>query len=512
MTRTLSTVPAAPPRWRSIAATLALVGALVATTAAAPATADVVGDGPGTISGTVSTSEGQPVEGIWVNVSISVGEGTSFSAGTSTDATGHYELSGLPVGSYGIHASVFGYQQPEWQEAVLTEESPTATADFVLWPFVIGVGTISGHVTADGAPLADMYVSAYSPSSGQSLDTFTDVNGYYQFTELGTGSWSVSVFAGEQYQPLWQPAVEITDSAPTATLDFPFLSWPVGTAAINGVLTDSATGAPLPWASISAFSEDAPYNSSTMSDESGAFSFELLPAGTYHLSFSSWGYLNASQEINLQPDQTVNASRALIAMNSSISGHVEDTDGNPIAGVFLNAYSADGNSGWTMTDENGDYVMSDLGAVEYTVNLGGPGTAYDQQERIVAAEANADVRADFTLVNRTTGSITGYLLGLNGEWYSEPICATLYSAHSMKPLAQVVTIGEEFGDGSYSFYDLAPGAYTVGFRDCDDDPGTKFDKVFLGDAKNFSEATFVTIAAGEDSHENVVTLTPRGNQ
>ena len=509
MSPTLSNVPAARPRWRSIIATFALVGALVATTSAMSASADVVGTGPGTVSGTVTTDTGQPVEGAFVNVSISLGQGTPFGVSTSTDATGHYEFSGLDLGAYDVSTYVSGYQQPASQSAVLTESSPTGTFDFVLAPFAVGVGTISGVVTGDGVPLANVFVSAYSPS-GQNLSTLTDENGYYEFTALPNGQWSIYASGGLDYQYLNPPPVQLTDGATSATLDFPFLSWPVGTSSISGVVTDAATGEPLADVSVSVYSNN--HNSHETTDAAGAYTVDLLPEGTYYLSFSSFSmqaYLHTNREIQLGVGESATADVALFASNSTISGHIKEKNGTPVVGIYVNAYTADGNIGSAATDENGDYLISDVGAVAYTLNVGGVGTPYNAKEQIVTPIANGNGVANFTLKDRKTGTLGGFVAGPDGQWYQQPVCVTLYSSKNKHVVAETATWGPEFGDGSYSFNDLKPGSYTVKFADCDDDPFKKFDDVFLGGVAKYNDATFVTVGAGQDSWENSITLSYR---
>lgn len=507
MTQLLTPAPARP-RWRAALATFALVGAMLAAGSALPASAEDIGTGPGTIGGTVTDGEGQPLEGAFVSADLSFGEGTAFWASTSTDAAGQYLFTDLALDyTYSIQASLSEHQPAIPQGVSLSSESPTGTADFVLLPFATGTGTISGHITVDGAPLSGQEISATNQSNYQNLTTYSDENGYYEFTGLTNAEWIVSTYLGQGYQPLYPQSVVLSGDDSTATSDLPYLTWPVGTASISGVVTDSATGEPIANVSVSASSNDAPHSSNVSTDESGAFSFDLLPAGTYYVSFSAEGYLNATSELVLLDGEAATSSRALIAANSSISGHVQDANGDPVAGWAVDAVGPDNSIGGAITDENGDYVIAGLGAGDWTLEIGSG--AYERQIRVVTAVANEDVTADFTLQFRTVGNLGGMVFGPSGEYYTAPICAALYSAKTKKPLSHVATYGENYGDGTYTFADLKPGTYTVEFRDCDSDPATKFDKVFLGGVKNFKDATFVTVVAGVDTWDNYVTLTLR---
>jgi hypothetical protein len=188
---------------------------------------------------------------------------------------------------------------------------------------------------------------------------------------------------------------------------------------------------------------------------------------------------------------------------------VKTKDGTPIVGIYVDAHTTDGNFGGAVTDENGDYVITDLGAVDYTLTVGGLGTPYKQKQKTVTAVANGNATANFTLKNRTTGALGGMVFAPGGEYYSAPVCVSLYTATKKNPIAEVLTYGPEYGDGTYSFGSVKPGSYTVKFEDCDADPAKLFDATYLGGAKTKQDATFVTVVAGVDSWENNLTFGPR---
>ena len=502
MSPTLTSAPVRK-RWRAALAIFTLVGALVATTSTMSASADVVGTGPGTISGTVTTDAGQPLAGVYVTV--------AFGGSVATDANGHYEFSGLDLHPYDVFVSTpAGYASPPVQNPALTAESPTAIADFVLVPYPVGVGTISGLVTADGVPIAGVSLTAYEFDTGQSAPSVSDENGYYEITGLPNGRWNVYAYAGTEYQTPELGIILITNDAPNVTVDVPFLSWPVGTSTIGGIARDSATGEGIPNINVYISGLDVPQYASATTDETGAFSFELLPAGTYAVQLWGTGYLQFNQDVHVADDESVTLEPSLIAANSTISGHVRGSTGLPVAGIYVDAHAVDGYAvGGATTDENGDYVISNIGAIEYTLSLGGIGTPYKHKERTVAAVPNANVVANFKLKNRTTGYITGVVFGPGEEWYTAPVCVTLYSSKNKSPVAEVRTYGEDFGDGTFGFEKVKPGSYTLEFEDCDADAFKKFDNVFLGGATKYKDATFITIVAAQDSFENNITVVLR---
>lgn len=496
----------ARPRWRSTLATLTLVGALFAASSVAPASAE--GTGIGVISGTVTDPNGQPLEGVTVSAIIASGAPSEFFAQTGTDASGNYQFIGLAVDtSYSLQTYLPGYPNQAAPDVSLTAVAPAGTVNFVLTPYPSGNGTIHGLASAEGAPLSNLLISAWNSVAGVYLHTYSDADGVYAFTGLANGLWEVSAWAGDQYVPL-DFSFQLTETSHDATVNLAFAPWPVGTSKIRGVVTDSATGEPIVGATIYSWGLDVPHSASTTSDETGAFSFDSLPTGTYELSFGDAGYLNVTKDVRVHDGQSVTTNFALIALNATISGRVSGPGGVPLAGVWISAWNDNGGSG-AETDANGNYVITNVAAVKYTLSVGGAGTAFDQQLRTITGVANGDVTTNFTLVNRTTGSLAGTVLGPNGGYYTKLVCAALYSSKSKKPLRNIVIDGEHYGEDVFLFDNLKPGAYTVEVRDCDDDPATKFDKVFLGGVKNFKDAEFVTVGVGQDTVGHNITLTSR---
>lgn len=505
MTQLLSPAPARP-RWRSALAIFALVGALFAAGAALPANAEVVGTGPGVITGTATAGDGQPVAEVQI-----VASSTNAGGWTLTDAAGNFELTGLPLNE-AIYVSVWaqGYQAYPAQIVTLTETASTLALNISLTPLVSGVGTISGEVTADGAPLAGVQVSAYLQTNESAYAT-SDANGHFELTGLPDGDWTVNAFAGNQYMTIQSQQVTVSNGTQSAAVNFAFLSYPSGTSAIVGVITDSATGQPLAGVNINLSGTEVPQYGSATTNEAGEFRFDSLPAGTFYLVSYTSGYLDFAEDIQVGEGQTVIVDREFIAKNATVSGHLQLTDGTPIADTWVGAGSLDGvNWGAGETDENGNYVITGLGAITYTLSIGGIGSPYDLQERMVTAIANSNVTADFTLVPRATGSLAGTVYQASGA-FTKPVCATLYSEKTKKSVAERYIDGDHYGSDEFHFENVKPGRYTVEIRDCDDDPATKFDKVYLGGSKTLKNAMYVSIAAAQDSSGNDIEFVPRSH-
>jgi hypothetical protein len=127
---------------------------------------------------------------------------------------------------------------------------------------------------------------------------------------------------------------------------------------ISGWVTD-AGGNPIEGVSITATGDHT-----TVTDETGAYGFSDLEAGTYTLTASKDGYNFAptSLEVTLPPNAT-DQDFVGTPITSTISGLVIDPDGMPIPDVtmsFTGGYS-------TTTDLSGEYSLGSLPAGSYTI-------------------------------------------------------------------------------------------------------------------------------------------------
>ena len=142
----------------------------------------------GTLAGTVTdSSTNAPLSGAQINVA-------PLGASTVTDATGHYSLT-LPVGSYNVTASQFGYT-PQTQPASITDGN-TTTLDFAL--VAAPSGSLSGTVSDSSAnPIANATVTINGTPIPPAT---TDASGHYSFASVPNGTYNVTATAGNCTSP-----------------------------------------------------------------------------------------------------------------------------------------------------------------------------------------------------------------------------------------------------------------------------------------------------------------------
>ncbi|HKB19782.1 MAG TPA: carboxypeptidase regulatory-like domain-containing protein [Gaiellaceae bacterium] len=158
----------------------------------------------GTIVGTVTDSvTSQPIAGAHINV-------TPLGAGTTTGPDGHYSLT-LPVNTYDVTASAFGYQTQTANGVVVTDGG-TTTQNFAL--VAAPSHTVSGHVhDVDGNPLANATVTIVGTPIPPAT---TDATGAYSIPSVPEGEYDVRAAAGRCNTPQTQHLVVNGDE----TLDF----------------------------------------------------------------------------------------------------------------------------------------------------------------------------------------------------------------------------------------------------------------------------------------------------
>jgi hypothetical protein len=369
-----------------------------------------------------------------------------------------------------------------------------------------GEGSVSGVVTYDGVLADGITVNLY-PVPGAPTSTTTNALGEFSFDAVDLGDYSISIY--EQATNPGGHAVylsgnfTLTSGAPDKIVNPALEPWPTGTGSISGVVTDSATHDPIPTAFYNFFgnSQAASVNG-FVDDPAGTYSVGDLPPGDFSITVGAAGYISQSADVSVEDGEAVVHDVALVAANATVSGHVEDGDGNPIVGESVNISNGSpmGNY-FTSTDIDGNYTKGELGAGPYTVSVGGMGTSWQYSSQSVTAIASGTVTADFVLSPRVTASISGRIFNGSSERL-EDICTTVYD-----PAGDVVAGAlPTDSSGNYTVDDLEAGDYVLLFWDCDYSRLPAYAHTYFGGASNFDAATIITVTAGVDEFGKNVTL------
>jgi protocatechuate 3,4-dioxygenase beta subunit len=235
------------------------------------------------ITGTVTSSNGTPLANIIVNAYSNGGT----VIGTTTDASGHYQLV-LRGEAYrlvfedpnGVYASVYYPNAPSFAaSSLVTAPASNVNVSMPLAAHLIGTVRSSG-----GALLSNVIVAAYNLDGSVRTATFT-ANGQYTLV-VPAGTYKVVAFdlSGQYANAYLNGAVSFdTESSITVaasqTISGLDLSMAVA-GTVNGTVVDAASRTPLGNILIDAYNANGFQVARVASSATGAFAF-ALPPGTY---------------------------------------------------------------------------------------------------------------------------------------------------------------------------------------------------------------------------------------
>jgi hypothetical protein len=289
------------------------------------------------ISGRVLDDDNNPLEGVTINISGGYTE--------TTDVQGYYTMTGLISGTYVITPTLFDHVfSPVTREVSLPLSA--IGQDFVGHPFTY---TVSGQVLDElGSPLEGVDLSA---SGG--FSTTTEVDGYYTFTNLLSGTYVITPTMSEfGFKPVTR-TVQVPPDA--AGVDF---VGKVLTYTVSGQVLDGF-GSPLEGVDLSITG-----GVTTTTDGVGFYTFTNLLSGTYVITptLSEHGFKPVSRTVQVPPD-AVGVDFVGNELTYTVSGQVLDEKENPLPGVLL---IADDEITGT-TDDNGNYWLMDLVSGTYVI-------------------------------------------------------------------------------------------------------------------------------------------------
>jgi hypothetical protein len=335
---------------------------------------------------------GQPLSGAAVTLTLNnAGPGTPGSAdvysGTSF-GTGNFAFWGVPAGTYQLAV-------PGYLLAVPVTVTIPANGGTTIGTVAVTTGaTMTGTVTAAGAPLAGAVITAIDSSGRRYHSDPSGSDGAYSLAGLPDGTLTVSA-TGPGYQPSAAAPVAVSASAPTA-YDIVLTA---GTS-ISGIITASdGTSAPPSGTIVLASSDD---------DSTDAVYGTVNPDGTFTITglapeagpspqtytvtavAAGTGTVSRSGIVATVSTPATGVSLTLAGLGS-LTGRVTDIEsGQPLSGVTV--YSdARGAPEAATTDSNGDYTMANVPSGSQTVLFSpNDGTHLpDSQVVTVAAGATA---------------------------------------------------------------------------------------------------------------------------
>ena len=219
---------------------------------------------------------------------------------------------------------------------------------------------------------------------------------------------------------------------------------PLGKGVISGIVVDAESGDPVRKANVTLTLEGTPRRWATArTDSSGRFTFEGLPAGKYDLSASKGNEGRAihgasslrelGDLITLADGESLGVIKLRLIHPASISGHVYDSDGEPVAEVNVHLLRQGRNLGTPVllnyrggtTDDRGEYRISEIDPGRYYLRASASspgqfgGFGVDPQEKLVEQYYRGVREAKGATAVHVRGGES--LTGLDFHLASEPV-------------------------------------------------------------------------------------------
>jgi hypothetical protein len=379
-----------------------------------------------TINGEATVNE-VPLAGVTVTIAGPV------TVTATTNAEGLYSVGVLPVGTYTVSFEASGYISPADQTVTITGPNTTQTINGELnLP-----STISGTVTdPTGAPLAGATVTADGPVF---VTTTTGADGTYSLTGLDIGTYTVTFHADGFIDPTPQ-TITITAYNTTVTANAQVNA----PSTISGVISLSGAN-PIDGATVTI---DGPTWSTITTGPDGAYSFGVLPPGSYDMTVTAPGYVDSVTITVPVPDfgSSVVQNVTLLA-SSSVDVLVTDSELGPIQGAAVNVSSADSTFAG-VTDATGHALVTGLPIGSYTVSATADGYLDGTASLTITAEGTTgSASIVLNAVDQIKGTIT--------DTSAVPIAGATVTVTNSEGVRTTVSAA----DGSYVFNNLGPDTY-----------------------------------------------------
>ncbi|QHE62502.1 hypothetical protein FHE72_16855 [Rossellomorea vietnamensis] len=294
----------------------ATVGALVSSGQTTPVSVSLLPN-PGAITGTVSP--------IVPNTIIQLRDVNNVLIdSTVANQDGTFSFTNLTPGTYTVSASAPNYSTAQAGVSVLANQ--TSSVAITLTP---NPGSISGFVTDNvGTPIGNAIIQVFDQNNILIGTGFTDASGHYVIGNLPSGSFTVVANAPGFGQVITGISLGVGEDLTGVNI-----SLVPNPGSINGQITNLTTGDAIPGATVVIIDgiSQIPVATTTTS-VFGNYSVSGLAPGSYIVSASKVDFTTEQIGAIVQSDSSTIANLALNENPGTLTGNVEDTNGNPITG------------------------------------------------------------------------------------------------------------------------------------------------------------------------------------
>ncbi|NIH77904.1 MFS transporter [Amycolatopsis viridis] len=353
------------------------------------------------LAGGPAAKPAPPVEGGEALLPAEDAQATQATAeDTWADADAAFEQEREPVlvgGKHALSENGHGEYQLTGQTAPITNAVASAGEEQALGT---GGQAINGTVRRqDGSPVGGAALTLIDQRGRQVSRATGGGDGGYRISAPGTGTY-VLIVSAAGHQP--QAASVVVGGGP-ARLDLTL----IGSGEVSGVVRVAGKAVPLPGATVTLTDSRGEVTGAAISDADGGYVFRGVGSGIYTLVASADRMRPVASLISV-PDSGVLHQDIEIAAAVVLAGTARTDSGRPVPDARITVLDADGNvASVARTDENGEYVVTDLPEGDYTVVASGYPPATSQVNLPGGGDVQHDVRLGYEQVLDQLGDPAG---------------------------------------------------------------------------------------------------------
>lgn len=369
------------------------------------------------------------------NASVTVFNNDGFEKTMMTDESGKIFLSELEAGTYTVIANLDGYLANNQQ--IVIESNKTTTAKMTLTKAPI-IGNAFVKVSdVDGNTLANTTVKLFNDTHEYVLTT--DENGTVVFENIDVGEYTV-VASKDGYIEV---KTNVTITKDETTNVEVVMEKEITTGTLNVFIQD-IDGNVIPNTTVSI--NDKTYET----DENGMLSIENLEQGEYVVGISKDGYVSKSYTVTITAKETAIMYGILEKeiTTGSLTVNVTDMNGKALTDVTI---TIDDNT--YITNENGQFVLTDLEAGKYTIMVSKNGYISESYDVTINAKETTILNIDLE-EEVTAGQLDGEIRTFDNKGLEGALIVIQSFDGSYR---QELTSDE---NGKFALNDLEAGSYT----------------------------------------------------
>ncbi|MFC4098834.1 carboxypeptidase regulatory-like domain-containing protein [Paenibacillus xanthanilyticus] len=396
---------------------------------------------PGFVAGTVfNTATGLPLAG--ATVRIADANGFLYDL-VVTDSGGAYTVRGLPPGNYIVSAFADGFQGQII--GAIVQSDTTSPVNLGLLP---NPGAITGTVSPSSA---GTLVQLLDANNVFILSVVTTAEGSYLFDNLAPGNYLIRATAAN-YSTETVGATVFSGQTSNA-----LISLTPNPGMVSGRVTD-AGGNPINTAEVKVFDANNVLLGVVLAGLNGEYAIGNLPAGNLTVVVSAPGFATAVGGVGVTPGENVaGLDFRLQQLVGSISGQITSAQTRqPVPGATIEVRILDELGvpvATVATSPFGNYLVENLAPGSYTVIVSAEGFAVSAIGVIVTA--NQTTSASLAL-SPLAGEIAGVVNAGGAILPGGDVSLRLYTEDGVLLQTLLANV-----DGSYRFFQVAPGNYIV---------------------------------------------------